>query len=120
YLLKMFLCSGILYGYYYVALRNNRFHHWNRYYLLLAPLLSLTLPLLQLPVPQATAEAPALTAYTRQIITLREFILPAPQPGTVSYLQAAYLGYGLVALLLLARIGYGCWKIRQLIKTGSV
>ncbi|GAA0556212.1 TonB family protein [Chitinophaga japonensis] len=120
YLLKMFLCSAILYGYYYAALRNNRFHQWNRYYLLLAPLLSLALPLLQLPVPQATAEAPALTAYTRQIITLREFILPAPQSGTVSYPQAAYLGYGLVVLLLLARIGYGCWKIRLLIKTGSV
>lgn len=116
YLLKMLLCSGILYAYYYVALRNNRFHQWNRYYLLLATLLSVTLPLLQLPMPFSGKETPVITAYTTRIITLREFILTAPNAHTIDYLQVMWYGYGAVVLLLLSRVGYGCWKIGRLIR----
>ncbi len=38
YLAKVIICSGILYAYYHIALRNNRFHQWNRFYLLLCTL----------------------------------------------------------------------------------
>lgn len=120
YLVKMLLCSGTLYAYYYVALRNNRIHQWNRYYLLLATLISITLPLVQLPVPFTGEEAPAITAYTTQIITLRTFILTAPATRTLDYQQLIYGGYCLVALLLLAKTGWGCWKIWRLIKKGPV
>jgi TonB family protein len=120
YLLKMLLCSGILYAYYHLALRNNRFHQWNRYYLLLATLLSLALPLLQLPMPFAGKETPVITAYTTRIITLREVILTAPAVHTVDYQQVMVYGYLIVTLLLLLRVGYGCWKIRRLIKTSAV
>jgi hypothetical protein len=41
YLLKVIICSGILYGYYLLALRNRIFHHWNRYYLPAIPLASI-------------------------------------------------------------------------------
>ena len=40
YLLKMIICSAILYAYYRVALYNERFHRWNRFYLLAAMVLS--------------------------------------------------------------------------------
>jgi len=121
YLLKMLLCSGILYAYYHVALRNNRFHQWNRYYLLLATLLSLVLPLLQLPMPFSGKETPVITAYTTRIITLREFILQAPSAApAVNYLALMWYAYGVVALLLLARTAYGCWKIRRLIRNNPV
>jgi TonB family protein len=121
YLLKMLLCSGILYAYYHVALRNNRFHQWNRYYLLLATLLSLVLPLLQLPMPFSGKETPVITAYTTRIITLREFILRAPSAApTVNYLEVMWYVYGGVVLLLLGRTAYGCWKIRRLIRNNPV
>jgi hypothetical protein len=48
YLLKVILVSGILTGYYWVSLRNKRFHHYNRVYLVGALLLSWGLPLLNL------------------------------------------------------------------------
>lgn len=48
YLLKVILVSGILTGYYWVGLRNKRFHHYNRFYLVGAVLLSWGLPLLNL------------------------------------------------------------------------
>jgi hypothetical protein len=48
YLLKVILVSGILTGYYWVSLRNKRFHHYNRFYLAGTLLLSWGLPLLNL------------------------------------------------------------------------
>ena len=48
YILKAILVSGILLGYYWIGLRNTRFHYYNRFYLVGAVLLSLVLPLLDL------------------------------------------------------------------------
>ena len=48
YLLKLTICSGILYGYYWLMLRNKVFHGYNRFYLLATVVLSLLLPLLQI------------------------------------------------------------------------
>lgn len=47
YFLKVIVCSGILYGYYWFLLRNKCFHGYNRFYLLATVVLSLLLPLLQ-------------------------------------------------------------------------
>jgi len=58
YLLKVILCSGILLGYYWLALRNKVFHRYNRFYLLATVVLSLSLPLIRIPVWQQS-EAPA-------------------------------------------------------------
>jgi TonB-dependent SusC/RagA subfamily outer membrane receptor len=48
YLLKVCACSGLLLGYYWIALRNKQFHQYNRFYLLCTLILSLVLPVLQL------------------------------------------------------------------------
>lgn len=48
YLLKMLICSAILFLYYHIALRNKRFHYYNRFYLLMSVGLSLLLPLLNI------------------------------------------------------------------------
>jgi N-acetylmuramoyl-L-alanine amidase len=47
---KLLLSAGLLYGYYYLFLRNKRFHHYNRFYLLAATLLSLIIPFINIPV----------------------------------------------------------------------
>lgn len=49
-LIQVILCSGLLYGYYHILLRNRRFHSYNRYYLLFSVLISLTVPLLHIPL----------------------------------------------------------------------
>lgn len=56
YLIKVMACSGILYLYYLIALRNKLFHQWNRFYLLMAVLLSLTVPVLQFTIWQKPTE----------------------------------------------------------------
>src|SRR5204863_4230259 len=50
YFLQVVLVSGVLYGYYHFFLRNNRFHQYNRFYLLIASVLSFVLPLLQIDI----------------------------------------------------------------------
>lgn len=51
YILKFILCSGLLYGYYYLALRNRRFHRYNRFYLLAIVPLSAIIPAMHIPLP---------------------------------------------------------------------
>ncbi len=48
YLLKVVLVSGILFSYYWIALRNKKFHHYNRFYLLTAIVLSWVIPILKI------------------------------------------------------------------------
>ena len=48
YFLKVIIISSLLLAYYGIALRNKRFHYYNRFYLLLTVLLSIVLPFLHL------------------------------------------------------------------------
>jgi N-acetylmuramoyl-L-alanine amidase len=50
YLLKVIVVSAILLGYYRLFLRNKRFHHYNRFFLLSALLLSVVLPFIRIPL----------------------------------------------------------------------
>jgi N-acetylmuramoyl-L-alanine amidase len=58
YLLKVIICSGILYSYYWLLLRNKVFHKYNRFYLLAALTLSLLLPFIKINFWQPAAEQP--------------------------------------------------------------
>lgn len=46
YILKTILISGIFFCYYWIALRDKKFHYYNRFYLLTASIMSLVIPLL--------------------------------------------------------------------------
>ena len=46
YFLKTILISGIFLAYYWIALRDKKFHYYNRFYLLTASIISLLIPLL--------------------------------------------------------------------------
>ena len=45
---KMMLCSGVMFLYYQLFLKEKTFHHYNRFYLLLTMVFSVFLPLLKL------------------------------------------------------------------------
>jgi TonB family protein len=119
YLAKVIVCSAVLYAYYYIALRNNRFHQWNRYYLVLITIVSLLTPLLQIPLPGQTPEPSTVLTYTSRIITLRESVIPVASPmissGTI--INGAYM---LVIALLLTRILVSLFKIKKLIRNSQV
>lgn len=48
YFLQVILCSGLMMGYYWLVLRNKRFHQYNRFYLLAIALLSWVVPLIKI------------------------------------------------------------------------
>jgi beta-lactamase regulating signal transducer with metallopeptidase domain len=52
-LIKIIICSAVLTAYYFVALRNKRFHKWNRFYLLLTVVFSISVPFLRIPLETA-------------------------------------------------------------------
>ena len=48
YLIKVFVCSGVMFLYYKLFLKDRTFHHYNRFYLLAVLLISLGLPFLKI------------------------------------------------------------------------
>lgn len=118
YLSKVIICSAVLYGYYYLALRNNRFHQWNRYYLVLITLVSLLTPLLQIPLPGRAQESSRVLSYTARIVDLRETVIPA-SPGISSgaILNTLYI---IIISLLLTRILVSLFRIKNLIRRSQV
>ncbi|RAJ87808.1 TonB family protein [Chitinophaga dinghuensis] len=113
YFLQVICSSGILYGYYLLALRNKRFHEWNRYYLLLLPIVSLLVPLLKIPLESTDTSASFVYAYTYTAVTIREGLSSRP---TFSYQYLLTILYWIIAALLLLRLLVSCWRIIQLAK----
>ena len=52
YLIKVLASSAILFSYYWFFLRNKRFHHYNRFYLLFITLFSWIIPLIEIKILQ--------------------------------------------------------------------
>ena len=71
YLLKIILISGILIAYYWIALRDKKFHYYNRFYLLTASIMSLVIPLLNF--DWFTVEEPSLIYRSSEFM---QFVLP--------------------------------------------
>lgn len=119
--LNFVLKSGIgllaLYLFYYALLRNQTSFRFNRLYLLLAPLVALTLPLITW--PSQLAPTPAM-AEALQAIQLSEVVVVAYRPsGSVlaSYMTPASIAlaiYGVVAAFLLLRLCRQLWHIHNL------
>ena len=75
YILKVTICSGILYGYYLVALRDKIFHKWNRFYLLAAIVISLAAPLIKINIWQNADEHKTQVVQLLQVVnTGDEFV----------------------------------------------
>lgn len=128
YIVKVIACAGILYGYYFFFLRNKLFHHYNRFYLLSAMVLSLLLPLLHIPVGNAADEPGIMYRAVQAMEVIHEPVAEADEAGVATGSDAAsnfftalfttanatYFGYLaglLVAVILLLR---SFWYVRKL------
>lgn len=116
YLLKTVLCAALLYGYYFVALRNRQFHQWNRFYLLLIPPLSLLLPLLRFEIQRPAEAAPALPVRLLQVVSDGNAFVDATVPPSrgLDPNVLAYCIYTVVALGLLLHFARGIWALQRL------
>lgn len=113
YILKTILISGVFLAYYWIALRDKKFHYYNRFYLLTASIMSLVLPLLNFNL--VTVNEPVLFN-SNEII---KYILPISSVNTA--IQYSWLDYtivitGFVAIALLITLLLNVIKI-QLLKS---
>lgn len=124
YLLQVIAASGLLYGYYHFALRNKKFHRYNRFYLLIAIVASSLIPFLSIPVYFSSNETgSSVVLQTLQVISspaVKETISPVLpiEPVNSTWFTAeklVYLFYVLAFLLFLIRVLISLNKIRDII-----
>ena len=122
YLLKVIICSGILFLYYHVALRNKVFHQWNRFYLLVAVALSLTLPLMQIAFyhySEASSQAIKLLRVVASADDYMEtiYIRQHQSMTTTQWLGLVYLA---VSVLILSTLIVSVVKIYFIVRTHRI
>ena len=118
---KIFVASGIMLGYYWFFLRNKKFHHYNRFYLLACIAVPLIIPFIKIPVIIEPGNKASEALY--QTVTVFTMDLPmATLPQEKSFQtypawQIASLGaYILISAFLLFFIGKTILYIRSLRK----
>ncbi len=102
YMLKVIICSGILFGYYWFFLRNKIFHQYNRFYLLAAMSLSLLLPLLKINFWQPAAAQNQAIRVLQAVSVGDEYMssmLISTQKSNWSFEQVYPLVYWLISIL---------------------
>lgn len=123
YLLKVIICSGILFLYYHVALRNKLFHQWNRFYLLISILVSLIAPIVQLSIIQYTSEEPNKAIKILQVFQsadgyLEEVTIRGHQG--ISTDQWLMMSYFMISFILFFYLLLSFRKILSIIKSHSI
>ncbi|NML57477.1 M56 family metallopeptidase [Chryseobacterium cheonjiense] len=109
YLGKVILCSGVMFLYYKLSLKDKTFHHYNRFYLLSAMLISLLLPLVK--VEDFTIEVSS-NIY-KLIDTVQNFNTKNPTHD-YPYFRIIFSALGLVSCYFLGRFIYGLFRIQKL------
>ena len=118
YLLKVIVCSGILFGYYWLALRNKVFHQYNRFYLLGAVVLSLSFPLIQIDIWHNADSDPTQAIKLLQVVNNSDAYLDemagTAQGNYISTEQAIISIYASMTLGFLFFFIHSLIKIHQL------
>lgn len=117
YLLQVIICSGILFLYYHLALRNRLFHQWNRFYLLAAVVLSLILPAVDWKVDKTDeTPVPALVTAISDVRSSME-VVAIEQESSFSPGDLAGPAYTIVSMSLLLLLAFSIGRIVREIRT---
>lgn len=106
---KVIVCSGVMFLYYQLSLKDKTFHHYNRFYLLLAILMSLLLPLIK--VDDFTIEVNS-DVYML-LDKIQNFNTEKKLDNGNLYFDIIFSALGLVSLYFLGKLLYGIFKIQQ-------
>lgn len=121
YLLKVIICSGILYGYYRLALHNKVFHAWNRFYLLSAVAISLLLPLVSINILHPVTEQEGSVVKLLNVVTTGDaYVHEASYDFSLTSEQLALTAYVLVSFFFLTWMLKTILDLRKLIKQHQV
>ncbi|MBV4356153.1 M56 family metallopeptidase [Pinibacter aurantiacus] len=119
YLLKMLVCSGILSAYYFACLQNKLFHQWNRFYLLLTVIFSVTFPLLYIPIFDFNESSNTVGQMVYKVSS-SELLLLKNQTQTLSFFDLIVYGaYCLAVFIFLLLFVFSLYKIYSLKKKST-
>ncbi|PQA92050.1 hypothetical protein B0A69_16660 [Chryseobacterium shigense] len=109
---KVILSSGVMFLYYKLSLKDKTFHHYNRFYLLGAMMISLLLPLIR--VDDFTIEVNS-DVY-RLLDKIQNFNTEKNINNGHIYFRIIFSALGLVSLYFLGKLIIGIFKIQRLKK----
>ncbi|CEJ69059.1 hypothetical protein BN1195_01355 [Chryseobacterium oranimense G311] len=110
YLGKVIVCSGVMFLYYQLSLKDKTFHHYNRFYLLFAMIISLLLPLIR--VDDFTIEVNS--DMYMLLDKIQNFNTEKKLDNGHIYFRIIFSALGLVSLYFLGKLIFGILKIRRL------
>lgn len=99
YLLKVLIVSGILCGYYFIALKDKIFHRWNRFYLLFTIVLSLLLPFISIDVLQSQAGEGTVIKVLQSVTMQDEIVIELGKKSLLTTDTLIIAGYTLISLI---------------------
>jgi TonB-dependent SusC/RagA subfamily outer membrane receptor len=117
YLLKTILVSSIFISYYWLVLRNKKFHYYNRFYLLSASVMSLIVPLLNF--DWFSIEEPVMYGSSEVL----QFVLPkATNAATIyfGWMDFVLIGSSIITMVLVIILCVQIFKIQILKKKSEV
>jgi len=119
YLLKVVICSTILYTYYWFVLRNKQFHQYNRFYLMGISVLSWAVPFIKINIVKEQVISAPKVLYFADVIADKnssleqEVVLKSSQFTWDNLLLIIAIG---ITLLFIARFVKSLWNVRKLIR----
>jgi TonB-dependent SusC/RagA subfamily outer membrane receptor len=117
YLFQTILISGLFVGYYWIALRNKKFHYYNRFYLLSASIISLIAPLLNF--DWFLIEEPVIYGSSEVL----QFVLPkgtSSSTNNFEWMDFILMGSFLITMVLLIILGIQIFRIQILKRKSEV
>ncbi|MBS1920900.1 MAG: N-acetylmuramoyl-L-alanine amidase [Bacteroidetes bacterium] len=126
YLLQVIIVSGILYAYFHLFLRNKKFHHYNRFYILAAAMLSIFIPFLNIPVYFTHTQAhSSFVLYTLSNISapsyeINPLLITTPAQNWFTWQNVLFFAYILIASIVFLKVVLSLINIRRIIKQNTV
>ena len=123
YLLKVIICSAVLFGYYWFFLRNKVFHAYNRFYLLAIVILSVGLPVIKFNIFHETANKTTVVKML-QVVTagdeyMDEIIIGAPTTSHLNFVDYLPFLYAIISAVFLIMLAQMLVSILILLKTNE-
>ena len=120
YLLKVIICSAVLFGYYWFFLRNKVFHAYNRFYLLVIVVLSIGLPLIKFNVFHNDTDKPTVVKMLQVVASgdeyMDEIIIGAPTKSHLSFVDYLPFLYAIISAVFLVMLAQMLVSIFILLK----
>ncbi len=117
YILKVLIVSGILCGYYFLALKDKVFHKWNRFYLLFTVVLSLVLPFISIDIAQTSGEQGAAIKVLQAVRVQDEIIIEMSRKSSFltanNVILSGYILISLVFIGILLRTFLKIYRIKR-------